>query len=68
MSHFIMMQYSLKKLLKKYPKKGAEVVIKDMTQLQNWDAMENLSYLSLTSEKKMESLGSLIFLKGKHYG
>ena len=44
-----MTQYSLEKGLKKYPKKGAEAVIKEMTQMNHWYAMENLYYGSLTS-------------------
>ena len=44
MSHFIMTQYSLKKGLKKLPKKGADGFIEDMAHLHNREAMEPLAY------------------------
>ena len=59
------MQYSLKKGPNKYPKKGAEAVIKEIIQLHNRDAMDTLAYGSLTSEYKREALNPLIFLKEK---
>ena len=68
MSPFIMVQYSLKKGLKKYPKKGSEVIIKEMIQLHNRGVMEPLVYGSLTSEQKREFLISLMFLTEKEDG
>ena len=67
MSHFVMTQYSTKKGLKNYPKKGAEAVIKEMNQLHNWDAMDTIAYVSLVSEQNREDIISLIFLKEKQY-
>ena len=58
-----MTQQSPEKGMKKYPKKAAEAVIKEMTQLHNRDAMDTLVYWSLTCEQKRESLRSLILLK-----
>jgi hypothetical protein len=66
--HHAMMQYSLKKGFKKFPKKAEAAVTKELLQLHMKDTFTPMNGEKLTDVQRKAALESLMFLKEKRDG
>jgi hypothetical protein len=66
--HHVMMQYSLKKGLRKFQKVGEEDVSKELKQLHMGDTFTPQDSGKLSDAQKQGALESLMFLKEKRVG
>ena len=66
-THYVMLQLSLKAGLKQWKDRGTKAVSKELAQLHYRDVYEPLDVTKLTKEEKDGALESHLFLKDKHH-